>query len=175
MVSSLKKLVSVQTIRQIYKDGQLTLNCPTDCYVVTPEARDEAKKLGIRLVEEQNGCKVDHLQTKGVKLITGSALTLAKIKDSGNSKVSLIDLVGTLDCQTIAAGLMVLENSFMPCFMDYAEIDVVLAGQLHIRCMGETIIADAGDTVFIPKGLEVEFGTLSSVRYVYISCQVPAV
>ena len=166
-----KSLVSVQTIRQVYKNGQLSFNCPKDCYVVTPEARDEAKKLGIELVEEQKGYEVEHLRTKGVKLINYAALTLAKIKDTGNSKIGLIDLVGAQDCQVMAAGLMVLENSFMPCSMDYAEVDVVLAGELHVCCEEETVVAKTGDTVFIPHGLDVQVGTPTSVRFIYITCK----
>ncbi len=171
MVNSLKSLVSAQTIQQIHKDGLLVFSCPTGRYIVTPEARDEARKLGIKLIEGQEKHKVDCLCTGRVKLINGSALTMAKIKDTGNSKIGLIDLVGTQDSQTIAAGLMVLENSFMSCSMDYAEIDVILAGELHVCCEEETVVAKTGDTVFIPHGLDVQVGTPTSVRFIYITCK----
>ncbi|MDI4751655.1 N-acetylmuramoyl-L-alanine amidase, partial [Salmonella enterica subsp. enterica serovar Anatum] len=42
--------------------------------------------------------------------------------------------------------------------LNYDEIDMVLEGELHVRHEGETMIAKAGDVMFIPKGSSIEFG-----------------
>lgn len=34
---------------------------------------------------------------------------------------------------------------------------------------GETMIAKAGDVMFIPKGSSIEFGTTSSVKFLYVA------
>lgn len=33
----------------------------------------------------------------------------------------------------------------------------------------ETMIAKAGDVMFIPKGSSIEFGTTSSVKFLYVA------
>ncbi|MEA7543799.1 cupin domain-containing protein, partial [Salmonella enterica subsp. enterica serovar Montevideo] len=40
--------------------------------------------------------------------------------------------------------------------LNYDEIDMVLEGELHVRHEGETMIAKAGDVMFIPKGSSIE-------------------
>mgnify|MGYP003573558822 CR=1 FL=1 len=49
------------------------------------------------------------------------------------------------------------------------HIDVVLEGELHIRAGGKTYIGKPGDVFFIPSGASIEFGTPSSVRFVYVT------
>ncbi|BDY96467.1 hypothetical protein MUTS15_51240 [Escherichia coli] len=41
--------------------------------------------------------------------------------------------------------------------------------ELHVRHEGETMIAKAGDVMFIPKGSSIEFGTTSSVKFLYVA------
>ncbi|STU65140.1 ethanolamine utilization protein EutQ [Klebsiella pneumoniae subsp. pneumoniae] len=59
----------------------------------------------------------------------------------------------------MAAGFMQWENAFFPWTLNYDEIDMVLEGELHVRHQGETLVAKAGDVMFIPKGSSIEFGT----------------
>lgn len=44
---------------------------------------------------------------------------------------------------------------------------MILEGELHVRHEGETMIAKAGDVMFIPKGSSIEFGTPSTVKFLY--------
>lgn len=46
---------------------------------------------------------------------------------------------------------------------------MVLEGELHVRHEGETMVAKAGDVMFIPKGSSIEFGTPSTVRFMYVA------
>ncbi len=69
----------------------------------------------------------------------------------------------------MAAGFMQWENAFFPWTLNYDEIDMVLEGELHVRHQGETLVAKAGDVMFIPKGSSIEFGTPSTVRFLYVA------
>lgn len=46
---------------------------------------------------------------------------------------------------------------------------MILEGELHVRHEGETMIAKASvDVMFIPKGSSIEFGTPSTVKFLYV-------
>lgn len=66
-------------------------------------------------------------------------------------------------------GLCSGTTPFFPWTLNYDEIDMVLEGELHVRHEGETMIAKAGDVMFIPKGSSIEFGTPTSVRFLYVA------
>ena len=83
--------------------------------------------------------------------------------------VGLTDLVTGDDGSSMAAGFMQWENAFFPWTLNYDEIDMVLEGELHVRHEGQTMIAKAGDVMFIPKGSSIEFGTTSSVKFLYVA------
>ncbi|EPZ8036788.1 ethanolamine utilization acetate kinase EutQ [Escherichia coli] len=77
--------------------------------------------------------------------------------------------IKVIDGSSMAAGFMQWENAFFPWTLNYDEIDMVLEGELHVRHEGETMIAKAGDVMFIPKGSSIEFGTTSSVKFLYVA------
>ncbi len=68
----------------------------------------------------------------------------------------------------MAAGFMQWENAFFPWTLNYDEIDMVLEGELHVRHQGNAG-RQSGDVMFIPKGSSIEFGTPSTVRFLYVA------
>lgn len=105
----------------------------------------------------------------GIKVIDGSSLKFGRFDGAQPHCVGLTDLVTDQDGSSMAAGFMQWENAFFPWTLNYDEIDMVLEGELHVRHQGETLIAKAGDVMFIPKGASIEFGTLSTVRFLYVA------
>lgn len=106
----------------------------------------------------------------GVKVVKGNATALDIFEGAGKEKrVGIADVITTEDNSSMAAGYMAWENAFFPWTLNYDEVDVILEGELHIRCQGETTIGKVGDIIFIPKGSEIEFGTPSKVRFVYVA------
>ena len=107
----------------------------------------------------------------GIKRIKGDQVPMGIMDAVGREKqIGIADIVGAADSNSpMAAGYMGWKNCFFPWTLNYDEINVVLEGELHIRCGGETSIARAGDVLFIPKGSSIEFGTPSSVRFVFVS------
>lgn len=105
----------------------------------------------------------------GVKVIDGSSVKFGRFDGAGPHCVGLTDLVTDQDGSSMAAGFMQWENAFFPWTLNYDEIDMVLEGELHVRHQGETMIAKTGDVMFIPKGSSIEFGTPSTVRFLYVA------
>ncbi|WP_058913285.1 ethanolamine utilization acetate kinase EutQ [Entomohabitans teleogrylli] len=110
-----------------------------------------------------------HTGKGGIKVIDGSSVTFGRFDGAGPHCVGLTDLVGVDDGSSMAAGFMQWENAFFPWTLNYDEIDMVLEGELHVRHQGETLIARAGDVMFIPKGSAIEFGTPDKVRFLYVA------
>lgn len=101
----------------------------------------------------------------GIKVIDGSSVKFGRFDGAQPHCVGLTDLVTDQDGSSMAAGFMQWENAFFPWTLNYDEIDMVLEG----RHQGETLVAKAGDVMFIPKGSSIEFGTPSTVRFLYVA------
>ncbi len=98
----------------------------------------------------------------GIKVIDGSSVKFGRFDGAQPHCVGLTDLVTDQDGSSMAAGFMQWENAFFPWTLNYDEIDMVLEGELHVRHQGETLM-------FIPKGSSIEFGTPSTVRFLYVA------
>lgn len=105
----------------------------------------------------------------GIKVIDGSSVKFGRFDGAQPHCVGLTDLVTEQDGSSMAAGFMQWDNAFFPWTLNYDEIDMVLDGELHVRHEGETMIAKAGDVMFIPKGSGIEFGTPTTVRFLYVA------
>lgn len=106
----------------------------------------------------------------GIKHVKGSAVQFSRFDGAGaGSTVGLSDVITASDHSPMAAGYMAWSNCFFPWTLTYDEIDVILEGELHIRHQGKTVIGLPGDVIFIPKGSAIEFGTPSTVRFLYVT------
>jgi len=105
-----------------------------------------------------------------IKLVKGSDVHLGVFPGAGADKqVGIADVITSADGAPIAAGFMAWSQCFFPWTLDYDEIDLVLEGELHIRCNGQTFVGKAGDVFYIPKGSAIEFGTPGKVRFFYVT------
>lgn len=105
----------------------------------------------------------------GIKVVDGASVSFGRFDGVTEHQVGLSDLITARDGSSMAAGFMRWEKGTFPWTLNYDEIDLVLEGELHIRQQDETLVAKAGDVVFIPKGSSIEFGTPSHVRFLYVA------
>lgn len=110
-----------------------------------------------------------HTIANGIKRIKGDRVQLSQFVGVSDHQVGLADVVTSADKSTMAAGFMAWKECFFPWTLNYDEVDIVLEGELHIRSAGQTVVARAGDVIFIPKGSSIEFGTPSTVRFFYVT------
>jgi len=220
----MKTLITAENVKQIHHDGGTSLEIVLPSTIVTPEARDVAKSLGIRFTEtlteatrtplakdtdalgqaqvirsavearlppgKHDSGLLDQLVQKalrelqhadsgqycerqvsdsGIVLVRGGSVKFGRFDGAPNQDIGLTDVIGSGDKSSIAAGFMQWEKSSFPWTLNYDEIDVVLEGELHITCEGETSVGKPGDVMLIPKGSSVEFSSPNKVRFVYIT------
>ncbi|MFO6484301.1 ethanolamine utilization acetate kinase EutQ [Escherichia coli] len=153
-----------ETIIAQLPEGQFT-----ESLVRTADGKSDEEK-AVRWSRAQCGRQYKSVTGKGgIKVIDGSSVKFGRFDGAEPHCVGLTDLVTGDDGSSMAAGFMQWENAFFPWTLNYDEIDMVLEGELHVRHEGETMIAKAGDVMFIPKGSSIEFGTTSSVKFLYVA------
>ncbi len=166
------------------KTGVLILS-PDD--LVTPEAVDTARELGLRLVYESPGAAPPGAVSAALsaparpglvaplpalKMVSGSTVVMDPFGEglaTPGANVRLKDVVTQADGSPMAAGYMALDQGEFPWTLTYDEVDVVLEGELVIRRGGEVARGGPGDVIFIPKGSSITFGTPNRVRFIYIA------
>lgn len=103
----------------------------------------------------------------GVKCIDHTTIKLAPFP--GQPPVGIADAITAEHGSPMASGFMAWENHAFPWHLDYDEVSYIIEGELHLRCGGELTVARAGDSLYIPKGSSVEFGTPTKVKFFYVT------
>jgi ethanolamine utilization cobalamin adenosyltransferase len=169
-----------QLARQQKSD--LLLLSPDD--VVTHEAVDLARQLGLRLIRETGGSgplnavpaaparPAVPVALPPLKMVIGSSVIMEPFGTelaTPGANVRLKDVVTSADGSSMAAGYMALEKGEFPWTLTYDEVDIVLEGELVITRGSVAAHAKTGDVIFIPKGSSITFGTPSHVRFIYVA------
>ena len=82
--------------------------------------------------------------------------------------VHILDAVTQADNAPFAVGYMEWENAGFPWKLDYHEVCIVLEGQLNITIQGTCLQGKPGDSLYLPKGAEVEFASPGYVKFAYV-------
>ncbi len=178
-----KQLFTAADIRRVARDlkSNLLVIAPDD--LVTPEALDVARELGVRLVREAtpptNTLITNPLPATAfpkplppLKVVKGVGVSLEAFGNefaTPGTNVRLKDVVTSEDGSPMATGYMALDKGEFAWTLSYDEIDVVLEGELVITRGGEAVRGGPSDCIFIPKGSSITFGTPSHTRFVYIA------
>jgi ethanolamine utilization protein EutQ len=166
-------LFTAADLRRVAREQHSNLLVIGHADVVTPAAFDLAAELGVRIVRQPPpvpGAQPAALPR--LRCVRGAAVGLNAFgSDSATAgaNVRLKDVITSGDGAPMAAGYMALDKGEFPWTLAYDEIDVVLEGELVITRGDEQVRGGPGDTLFIPKGSSITFGTPSQVRFVYVT------
>ncbi len=181
-----RQLFTAADIRRLAREQKSDLLILSSQDIVTPEAVDVARDLGVRLVYETPGTAAPSpggssppLERPGapvnlppLKAVLGSGVILDPFGEglaTPGSNVRLKDVVTSADGSPMAAGYMALDKGEFPWTLTYDEVDIVLEGELVITRGGTSARGGPGDVIFIPKGSSITFGTPSRVRFIYVA------
>ena len=176
----MRQLFTAADIRRLVRDqkaSQLELG-PDD--LITPEAVDVARELGVRLDRapaRATAAEPWRASLPPLKVVRRGSAELEPFGQglaSAGMRVALKDVVTAADGAPLAAGYMALDAPAQgagefPWTLSYDEIDVVLEGELVITRGREVVRGGPGDVIFIPKGSQITFGTPSQARFVYVA------
>lgn len=172
-----RQLFTAEDIRRIAREqsGALVLG-PTD--IITHEALDVAVALGVKLIREAEAASPpgrDALPPAPglppLKVVRGAGVALERFtagESTPGANVRLKDVIVTQDRSPIGAGYMSLDRGELKWTLTYDEIDIVLEGELVITRGSEQVRGGPGDTLYIPKGSSITFGTPGHARFVYV-------
>jgi ethanolamine utilization protein EutQ len=191
-----RQLFTAADVRRVAREQKSVVLVLGPADLITPEAVDVARELGLQLVREQAssppsvsppgiGARAGPLPP--LKLARGAGLALdafgAGLTTPG-MRVALKDVVAAADGSPMAAGFMTLEAPVprgapaggasgqlaeFKWTLTYDEVDIVLAGELVITRGVEQVRGGPGDVIFIPKGSSITFGTPSRADFVYVA------
>ena len=168
----MKKLITANDIREAHARGEQAMSVVLRASIITPEAREVADLLGFTITECDESIPI----TASVPASVPADKTESqRIRETIIAQLPEGQFTESLVAQLMEKvmkekqSLEQWENAFFPWTLNYDEIDMVLEGELHVRHEGETMIAKAGDVMFIPKGSSIEFGTTSSVKFLYVA------
>ena len=170
-----RQLFTAADIRRVAREQKSDLLVVGPDDLVTPEARDAAKEMGVRIVREASLAESGPERPRpaaSLKAVRGASVLLEPFGDdlaTPGAHVRLKDAIGSGDGSPMGAGYMALEKGTFAWTLNYDEVDVVLEGELEIRRGDEVARAGPGDCIFVPKGSSITFGTPSHVRFFYVT------
>ena len=172
-----RQIFTAEDIRRLAREKSAVLVLsPTD--IITHEALDLAVAQGVKLIREtgshpwpERNAALQPAAGPPLKVVRGAGVQLDAFKQgqaTPGANVRLKDVVITQDGSPMGAGYMSLDKGELEWTLNYDEIDVVLEGELVITRGMEQVRGRPGDTIYIPKGSSITFGTPSHVRFVYV-------
>ena len=104
-----------------------------------------------------------------VTAVDATRLAFGRFPGAPDSVVNIVDVITPRDGSPMGGGYLEWNALSFPWRLTYAEIDVVLEGELHITSGGQTVIGRPGDMLFIPKDTDVIFSSPGRVRFAYVT------
>jgi ethanolamine utilization protein EutQ len=170
-----RQLFTADDIRRLARERSNTLVLGQGD-IITPEATDVAYALGVKVIRGAESGPTPRSMPippslPPLKVVRGAGVQLDPFLEgpaTPGTNVRLKDVVVTQDRSPMGAGYMSLDKGEMAWTLTYDEIDIVLEGELVITRGTEQVRGGPGDTIYIPKGSSITFGTPSHTRFVYV-------
>ena len=104
-----------------------------------------------------------------VVAVDATKLAFGRFPGAPESVVNIVDVITPREGSPMGGGYLEWTALSFPWRLTYAEIDVILEGELHITSGGQTVIGKPGDMLFIPKDTDVIFSSPGRVRFAYVT------
>lgn len=107
----------------------------------------------------------------GVCFISG-----ARLLESGSGpvpvaeKALVAEAIRCGDDVKLSGGYMEWQKAAFSRTVEFPEIGIVIEGELHLEVGGKTLVAKAGDMVYLPQGAQVVYSTPGRVRVACVNC-----
>ncbi len=158
------QLFAADDIRRLAHDKlELLVLGPDD--ILTREAADTADALGVKVIRASASAGPPLPPLKVVHLANVQVEPFLEGKASPGTNAWLKNVIAAGDGSPLRAGYMSLDKGEMQRTVVCDEIDIVLEGELLIRCGSERVRAKPGDMIFLPKGSSVTLGTPNWTRF----------
>jgi len=172
-----RQIFTAEDIRRIAREkSAVLLLSPTD--IITHEALDVAVAQGVRLIRETGSDPWPGRNAvppapalPPLKVVRGAGVEMEAFQQGESTpgaNVRLMDVIVTQDSSPMGAGYMSLDRGELKWTLAYDEIDVVLEGELVITRGTQRVRGGPGDTIYVPKGSSITFGTPTHARFVYV-------
>ena len=104
----------------------------------------------------------------GLKVVRGNSVKYEAL-DTGNpaDKVYYQEIINKDDGCSMNAGFITIEDCNFPWECACEELYHIVDGTLKVTVDGKAYIANTGDSVFFPKGANVEFGASGKMKAFY--------
>jgi len=91
--------------------------------------------------------------------------------DTGKSsdRVYTKDVFSLEESPRLGCGVMEMRETTFDWTLNYDEIDYVIDGRLSIIIDGDTVTADKGELILIPKGSKIKFSVPDYARFIYVT------
>ncbi len=167
-----KRVFTAVDIRAGKERGETKIELVCDD-IVTSEAEDVARKLGITLLRLENDPPAVKV-TRGarVQLVRGNQVALEPFAfdvKRPDMNIRATDVITDRNGSPMGAGLMSFQQGSFPWTLTYDEIDYVIEGELEIRVGDESYFGRPGDILFIPRGTSILFCTPTRCRFLYVT------
>ncbi|MGM0125897.1 hypothetical protein IGI37_003298 [Enterococcus sp. AZ194] len=180
----MKKLISLKEIESYHDEGATVIFVDSQT-IITPAAKDLAEEYHIEFEEracseaewtltETNGFSKEALvallkrflaetgnqpyeasyHESGLKIVKGNTVKLQPVAENGAIRSQ--EIVAAKE-QGLTTNLLSLENT---CYRERSgqeSVNYILSGTVELMISGERLIANQGDTLFIPKGTETDW------------------
>lgn len=174
----MKRVITEELVQREAAAGRTRIAAPRGEVIITPSAWARARELRLSFdedapIEAEGAAGLAGAERatdpSGAVVVRGNSVVLAPFDAAGHT-IGLRDLVTGKDGSPMTAGIMSWSRADnFPWQLGYDEIDLVLEGELHVHIEGRTLVARAGDVVFIPKGSQIVFATPHRVRVFYVT------
>lgn len=85
-------------------------------------------------------------------------------------KVIMAEALGSVGQPGLSAGYMQWEKASFSRLVECEEVCIVVEGRLHLTVGGETLIANSGDMVYLPEGINVLYSAPERVKLACVNC-----